>query len=135
MGSKSLPTPDVLRDIFFVDENNGWLVCEVNVYDLKTKDQPRAYLMHTVDGGENWRRVDIKGVDVDARLVRAVFSRGGRGWAFGEGGQSSRRVTQAPIGHVCSRRRVICYSVGFSLMKTVVASWCWHHDHPDLRWR
>ena len=84
--SKSLPTPDVLRDIFFVDENNGWLVCEVNVYDLKTKDQPRAYLMHTVDGGENWRRVDIKGVDVDARLVRAVFSRGGRGWAFGEGG-------------------------------------------------
>jgi photosystem II stability/assembly factor-like uncharacterized protein len=84
--SKSLPTPDVLRDIFFVDENNGWLVCEVNVYDLKTKEQPRAYLMHTVDGGENWRRVDIKGVDVDARLVRAVFSRGGRGWAFGEAG-------------------------------------------------
>lgn len=84
--SKSLPTPDVLRDIFFVDENNGWLVCEVNVYDLKTKDQPRAYLMHSVDGGEHWRRVDIKGVDVDARLVRAVFSRGGRGWAFGEAG-------------------------------------------------
>jgi photosystem II stability/assembly factor-like uncharacterized protein len=84
--SKSLPTPDVLRDIFFVDENNGWLVCEVNVYDLKTKDQPRAYLMHTDDGGEHWKRVDIKGVDVDARLVRAVFSRGGRGWAFGEAG-------------------------------------------------
>ena len=84
--SKSLPTPDVLRDIFFVDENNGWLVCEVNVYDLKTKDQPRAYLMHTVDGGDHWQRVDIKGVDVDARLVRAVFSRGGRGWAFGEAG-------------------------------------------------
>ena len=84
--NKSLATPDVLRDIFFVDEKSGWLVCEVNVYDLKTKDQPRAYLMHTVDGGEHWQRVDIKGVDVDARIVRAVFSRGGRGWAFGEEG-------------------------------------------------
>jgi len=84
--SKTSSSADVLRDIFFVDENSGWLVCEVNVYELKTKDQPRAYLMRTTDGGEHWQRVDIKGVDVDARLVRVVFSRGGRGWAFGEGG-------------------------------------------------
>jgi len=84
--SRSSSTTDVLRDIFFIDDQNGWLVCEVNVYELKTKDQPRAYLMHTTDGGEHWQRVDIKGVDVDARLVRAVFSRGGRGWAFGEAG-------------------------------------------------
>ena len=83
---KSSSSMDVLRDIFFIDEQNGWVVCEVNVYELKTKDQPRAYLMHTTDGGEHWHRVDIKGVDVDARLVRVVFSRGGRGWAFGEGG-------------------------------------------------
>jgi photosystem II stability/assembly factor-like uncharacterized protein len=82
----SASTSDVLRDIFFIDENNGWLVCEVNVYELKTKDQPRAYLMRTNNGGESWERVDIKGVDVDARLLRAVFTRGGRGWAFGEGG-------------------------------------------------
>jgi len=83
---KPSSTTDVLRDIFFVDENNGWLVCEVNFYELKTKDQPRAYLMHTTDGGQRWERVNIKGVDVDARLVRAVFSQGGRGWAFGEAG-------------------------------------------------
>jgi photosystem II stability/assembly factor-like uncharacterized protein len=83
---RSASTTDVLRDIFFIDDQNGWLVCEVNFYELKTKDQPRAYLMHTTDGGEHWERVDIKGVDVDARLVRAVFSRGGRGWAFGEAG-------------------------------------------------
>ena len=79
-------TTDVLRDIYFVDNNNGWLVCEVNFYELKTKDQPRAYLMHTTDGGEKWEQVNIKGVDVDSRLVRAVFSQGGRGWAFGEAG-------------------------------------------------
>jgi photosystem II stability/assembly factor-like uncharacterized protein len=83
---KPSSTTDVLRDIFFVDENNGWLVCEVNVYELKTKDQPRAYLMHTTDGGQHWERVDIKGMEVDARLVRAVFTQGGRGWAFGEEG-------------------------------------------------
>jgi len=83
---KQSSSGDVLRDIFFLDENNGWVVCEVNVYELKTKEQPRAYLMHTTDGGEHWERVEIKGVDVDARLVRAVFSPGGRGWAFGEAG-------------------------------------------------
>jgi photosystem II stability/assembly factor-like uncharacterized protein len=84
------PTPpsstDVLRDIIFVDQNNGWLVVEVNLYELKTKDQPRAYLMRTTDGGEHWERVDIKGIDVDARLVRAVFSSAGKGWIFGEAG-------------------------------------------------
>ncbi|HEV2836063.1 MAG TPA: YCF48-related protein, partial [Pyrinomonadaceae bacterium] len=44
-------TDDVVRDIFFVDEQNGWLVCEVNIYQLKTNDDPRAYLMKTTDGG------------------------------------------------------------------------------------
>jgi len=79
-------TQDVVRDVFFVDEQNGWLVCEVNAYELKTKEEPRAYLMKTTDGGEHWKRVEIKGIDVDAALVRAVFSRNGRGWTFGEAG-------------------------------------------------
>src|SRR6476659_287436 len=82
---KSQPTRDVLRDIIFTDQQNGWLVCEVNLYDLKTKDEPRTYLMETTDGGESWTRVELKGIDVNARLVRALFSRG-RGWVFGEEG-------------------------------------------------
>src|ERR1044072_679041 len=57
---------DVVRDIFFIDENNGWLVCEVNAYELKTKEQPRAYLMRTTDGGEHWKRVEIEGLDVES---------------------------------------------------------------------
>jgi photosystem II stability/assembly factor-like uncharacterized protein len=84
--TKSQPTPDVLRDIYFTDEENGWLVCEANVYELKGKADPRTYLMQTTDGGETWKRINITGANVDARLVRAVFSRGGRGWAFGEAG-------------------------------------------------
>ena len=79
-------TEDVVRDIFFIDDQNGWMVCEVNAYQLKTKEEPRAYLMKTTDSGEHWKRVEIKGFDIDAILVRAVFSRRGRGWTFGEGG-------------------------------------------------
>ena len=79
-------TDDIVRDVYFTDEQNGWLVCEVNQYQLKNLDDPRAYLMKTTDGGAHWTRVEIKGFDVDSILVRAVFSRGGRGWAFGEAG-------------------------------------------------
>jgi photosystem II stability/assembly factor-like uncharacterized protein len=79
-------TDDVVRDIFFIDDKTGWMVCEVNAYQLKELTDPRAYLMKTTDGGENWIRIEIKGFDVDAILVRAVFNRNGRGWAFGEGG-------------------------------------------------
>jgi photosystem II stability/assembly factor-like uncharacterized protein len=84
--AKSQPSPDVLRDIYFSDDRNGWLLCEVNPYDLKSKDDPRTYLMQTTDGGETWKRIKILGADVDSRLVRAVFSQEGRGWAFGEQG-------------------------------------------------
>ncbi|MCM3900214.1 MAG: YCF48-related protein [Pyrinomonadaceae bacterium] len=80
------PSEDIIRDIYFSDELNGWVVCERNVYELKTKEDPRTYLMNTTDGGEHWNRVDINGADVDGRLVRAVFSPSGRGWAFGERG-------------------------------------------------
>jgi photosystem II stability/assembly factor-like uncharacterized protein len=83
---KSAETTDVLRDIYFVDDQNGWLVCEKNVYDLKEKDEARTYLMQTTDGGKHWKRINIRDIDVDIRLLRAVFSRGGRGWAFGEAG-------------------------------------------------
>ena len=80
-------TDDVVRDIFFVDDQNGWMVCEVNAYQLKTVEEPRAYLMKTTDGGEHWKRIEIKGFDVNSILVRAVFSSKSRGWTFGEAGQ------------------------------------------------
>lgn len=82
--SGARPTEDVIRDIHFYDATNGWIVCERNVYELKSNDEPRSYLMKTVDGGEHWQRVVVRGAD--ARIMRAVFSGEGRGWAFGEGG-------------------------------------------------
>ena len=83
---KPRPSEDALRDIYFVDEQNGWLVCEKNVYDLKTRDEPITYLMRTSDGGATWKRMNIRDADINTRLVRAVFTRKGRGWVFGEGG-------------------------------------------------
>lgn len=83
---RSASTDDVVRDVFFIDEKNGWIVCEVNAYQLKTVDEPRAYLMRTTDGGEKWNRIEIKEFNIDSILVRAVFTRSGRGWTFGEGG-------------------------------------------------
>jgi photosystem II stability/assembly factor-like uncharacterized protein len=83
---KPRPTEDSLRDVYFADADNGWLVCDRAVYQLTTKDDPRTYLMSTTDGGASWKRVNVIGVDVDARLVRALFAPDGRGWAFGEAG-------------------------------------------------
>jgi len=80
------PAEDALRDVYFSDEQNGWLVCERSIYDLKTNDEPRTYLLRTTDGGATWKKVNVIGKDVDARLVRALFTQGGRGWAFGEAG-------------------------------------------------
>jgi hypothetical protein len=66
-----------LRDIYFADSNNGWILCERNLYQLKSNAEPRTYLMNTTDGGEKWQRVMIPRADVNARLVRAVFSPSG----------------------------------------------------------
>ena len=45
--AKPQPTEDTIRDVYFADEQNGWLVCERNIYDLRSNDEPRAYLMKT----------------------------------------------------------------------------------------
>jgi photosystem II stability/assembly factor-like uncharacterized protein len=80
------PTEDTLRDVYFANDHDGWLVCERDVFKLKTNDEPRSYLLKTNDGGLSWQRVAVEGFDANARLVRALFTDGDRGWAFGEGG-------------------------------------------------
>jgi photosystem II stability/assembly factor-like uncharacterized protein len=80
------PSEDTLRDLYFADEQTGWLVCERSIYLLKTNDEPRTYLMNTTDGGSTWKRVNVIGKEADARLMRALFTRDGHAWAFGEGG-------------------------------------------------
>ncbi|HEY0099293.1 MAG TPA: YCF48-related protein [Pyrinomonadaceae bacterium] len=80
------PTEDTLRDVYFTNEETGWLVCDRSIYLLKTKAEPRSYLMKTSDGGESWARVEVTGADVDVLLTRVAFVEEMRGWAFGEMG-------------------------------------------------
>ncbi len=80
------PVEDTLNDIFFTDELTGWVACERSIYLLKTKEEHRSYLLKTEDGGASWRRVEVLGADVDARIVRVRFADHERGWVFGEMG-------------------------------------------------
>jgi photosystem II stability/assembly factor-like uncharacterized protein len=80
------PVEDTLHDIVFTDERTGWIVCERSIYLLKTKDERRSYLLKTEDGGGSWRRVEVSGAGMDARLVRIRFAGREHGWAFGEMG-------------------------------------------------
>src|SRR2546429_2345719 len=80
------PSEDALLDVYFSDAQNGWLVCERSIYDLKTNDEARTYLLHTMDSGASWTKVNVLGKETNARLVRALFTDDGRGWTFGEAG-------------------------------------------------
>jgi photosystem II stability/assembly factor-like uncharacterized protein len=83
---RASPTEDTLRDLFFVDGEYGWAVCERDIFKLRTKEEHRSYLLKTEDGGASWRRVEVAGADVDARLVGVRFAGREHGWAFGEMG-------------------------------------------------
>jgi photosystem II stability/assembly factor-like uncharacterized protein len=146
--AKPRPSEDVLRDIYFSDELTGWVMCERNVYELKTKDDPRTYLMNTTDGGESWKRVNIDGADVDSRLVRAIFSPGGRGWAFGEHGMiftshdsgASWTRLRAPTRHLLLGGTFIddyrgwVVGAGATIMQTSDGGETWHVSQlPDAK--
>lgn len=140
--TQSQPTEDAIRDIYFNDELNGWLVCERNIYDLRSNDEPRAYLMKTTDGGEHWKRVNMRGADVDARLTRAIFNRGGRGWIFGEGGAiytthdsgASWIKMQAPTRYLLLGGTFIdensgwLVGAGATILQTSDGGETWHHS-------
>jgi photosystem II stability/assembly factor-like uncharacterized protein len=81
------PTEDALLDIFFNDEQTGWLICERSIYMPMAKDESISYLLKTTDGGATWARVEVtRGPDVDLKLARVRFADRERGWVFGEMG-------------------------------------------------
>lgn len=75
-------TEDNIRDIYFPDEKNGWLLCERNIYTLG--DLSPSYLMKTSDGGASWEKINFtEGKD---RIIRLFFAANGYGFAVGESG-------------------------------------------------
>src|SRR5262245_18663005 len=79
-------TKDTLHDVYFADENIGWLVAERDLLKLKTNDEPRSYLLKTEDGGLSWQRIFLDNRDENSRLIRLLFTDSQHGWAFGENG-------------------------------------------------
>lgn len=80
------PTPDNYRDIVFLDEQNGWIICERDILKLKT-GEPRSYLLRTRDGGETWLAVDFPKNTANTVVTRFILSNDKRKlWAVGEVG-------------------------------------------------
>jgi photosystem II stability/assembly factor-like uncharacterized protein len=84
--TRRVPVEDAIHDVFFTDEQTGWLVCERSIFLLKTKDDRRSYLLRTRDGGADWERVEVGSADAEALVVGVRFADRERGWAFGEMG-------------------------------------------------
>lgn len=75
-------TSDNIRDVYFSDHENGWLLCEP---DAKGKViESLSYLLRTKDGGNSWKRIDF--TNNRDRLTSIFFQQGGRGFGVGEGG-------------------------------------------------
>lgn len=75
-------TEDNIRDVYFSDSQNGWLLCEGDVYGAGGASP--SYLMETTDGGANWRKINF--ADGRERVARIFFSKDGYGFAVGESG-------------------------------------------------
>ncbi len=78
-----IPTEDNLREVYFKDEKNGWLLCERNIYSLGTLAP--SYLLKTSDGGANWEHIEFGG-EKRERIAKIFFGENGSGAAIGEGG-------------------------------------------------
>lgn len=76
-------TADSIREVYFTDEKNGWLLCERDVYSLGSA--AASYLLKTFDGGAKWERVEFGG-DRRHRIAKIFFNNRGVGTAIGESG-------------------------------------------------
>jgi photosystem II stability/assembly factor-like uncharacterized protein len=75
-------TEDNIRDVYFSDEANGYLLCERSVYSSGAS--PLSYLLKTEDGGASWQKVEF--IEGRERISRIFFAIGGYGYAVGESG-------------------------------------------------
>ncbi|MEZ5306337.1 MAG: YCF48-related protein [Pyrinomonadaceae bacterium] len=76
-------TPDAILSIHFSDANNGWALCERDVFSLG--DRAPSYVMRTTDGGKTWRRSEFE-ESKRKRITSLVFTGNGFGVAIGEMG-------------------------------------------------
>jgi photosystem II stability/assembly factor-like uncharacterized protein len=98
-------TTDAILQVHFVDENNGWMLCERSVFDKNTRSA--SYLRRTTDGGRTWEKLEFEEGGRE-RVVSLLFAPNGRAMAFGEGGviyvlqedKLSWKRTQTPMHYL-----------------------------------
>ena len=76
-------TTDTILRVRFTVAGMGWMLCERNVYSRGSS--PMSYVMHTMDGGETWKKIEFPDAGRE-RMTTLMFTDDGRGTAFGEGG-------------------------------------------------
>ena len=76
-------TTDVINQVYFLNENTGWLLCERNIYARGSN--ATSYLRKTNDGGRTWEKIEFQDGGRE-RVTRLFFNMDGVGTAFGEGG-------------------------------------------------
>lgn len=94
-------TQENIRDVFFRDENNGWLLCERSVYSAGK--EPLNFVLNTSDGGRSWETAHL--AESRERATRIFFSNSGKGLALGETGT----IWESPTGKPPWNRSVLAF--------------------------
>lgn len=76
-------TSDVIRQIYFADAANGWLLCERDIYALGANSP--SYLLKTKNGGADWEKIEFLN-NSRVRIAKIFFAENGLGLAVGESG-------------------------------------------------
>lgn len=75
-------TDDSLKQIRFSDSQNGWILCERDIYNRGSKGS--SYMLKTTDGGETWEKLEFP--DGRERIAGFFFNAKDIGFAVGENG-------------------------------------------------
>jgi photosystem II stability/assembly factor-like uncharacterized protein len=75
-------TEDSLKQIWFSDASNGWLLCERDIYNRGANGS--SYMLKTKDGGATWEKLEFTGGR--DRITSFFFNTKGTGIAVGENG-------------------------------------------------
>lgn len=79
---KTIASEDDILDVYFLDRQTGWLLCERNRFHFPSLSP--SYILKTSDGGLSWQKIEIEGEK--RRLSKFAESKNGNLLIVGESG-------------------------------------------------